>query len=108
MTSTTTAPNQALVAAAPMLLAAIGQLKAFVSTTLTGDPLQIPARADAAADILLGNLKLQLPGLLVAEEGVVATDIISKFSGIETKLQALIPSSTPAAPSAAAETAAAA
>lgn len=37
----------ALVAASPILKAALGDVKQFLTTVLTGDPLQIPARAAA-------------------------------------------------------------
>lgn len=91
-----TTPNQALVAAAPYLINAIDQMTAFVNTTLTGDPMQIPVRADAALKILVGQLELLAAPLLTAEVGVVQTDIVSAFAGLKTKLQSLTSAPKPA------------
>lgn len=96
--TTSSAPNPALVAAAPTLIQALTLIQTFVNTTFTGDPALIPARADASADILLGNLKLLLPGLAVAEVGVVQSDINTKIGAVITQLQNL--SAPPAAPAA--------
>lgn len=81
--------NPVLKAAAPTLIAAILQVKAAANTILTGDPAQIPLRAGPAFAILVAQLELLLPGLEVAEVGVVNTDINSKLDGLITKLQAL-------------------
>lgn len=99
--TTLTPEQQALQAAAPILISVFQQLQTFVNTTLTGDPMLIPGRASAAADILLGNIKLQLPALLVAEEGVLQSDINAGIGGIITKLQALGTPTPPATPPAA-------
>lgn len=79
-------PNPALVAAVPIINNVIDQLIALVNTTLTGDPLQIPARLDASIDIFIGNVKLQLPALAVAEVGVVQTDIVGGLTALKTRL----------------------
>jgi hypothetical protein len=87
-------PNAALVAAAPILNTVIDQLTILVTTVLTGDPAQIPLRFDGAVKVFVGNLELQLPGLAVAEIGVVQTEITSGLASLKAKLNA---ATTPAA-----------
>jgi hypothetical protein len=89
-----TTPNPALVAAAPILIEAVDQVTNFVNTVLTGDPMQIPVRADAAVKIFIGQIELLAAPLLTAEVGVVQTDITGALANLKTKLQSL---STPAA-----------
>lgn len=82
-------PNPILKAAAPTLIAALQEFKAAINTILTGDPMQIPLRAGPAAAILVSQLTLLLPGLAVAETGVVQADVNSKIDGLVSQLQAL-------------------
>jgi hypothetical protein len=82
-------PNPILKAAAPTLITALQEFKAAINTILTGDPLQIPMRAGPAAAILVGQLQLLLPGLIVAETGVVQADVNTKIDGLVSQLQAM-------------------
>lgn len=82
-------PNPVLKAAAPILIQAIQDLKSALNTILTGDPAQIGLRAGPAAAILVAQLQLLLPGILVAEVGVVQTDVNTKLDGVVTQLAAL-------------------
>jgi hypothetical protein len=82
-------PNPVLVAAAPSLITALQEFQTALNTILTGDPLQIPLRAGPAAAILVGQLQLLLPGLAVAETGVVQAEINTKIGGLITSLQAI-------------------
>lgn len=88
MTPTPTAPqpSAALVAASPYLKQALTDLKGCLSTILTGDPMLIPARATPAVAILLNQLALLEPGVLVAEEGVVATNALGGIDKLIAKL----------------------
>ena len=79
-------PNPALVAASPILKAALGDVKDVLTTVLTGDPLQIPARAAAANLVLVGKLQLLLPGLTAAEEGVALQQSTAKIDELIAKL----------------------
>lgn len=79
-------PSAALVAASPFLKTILADLKVAVSTTFTGDPLQLPVRAEAAFGIFLNELILIEPSLAVAESGVVGQDINAKIDGIISKL----------------------
>jgi hypothetical protein len=83
-----TTSNPVLQAAAPVLETVITQLQTFFTTVLTGDPALIPQRIDAASKILLGNIELQLPGLVTAEIAVVQSDINAKLSGWAASLKA--------------------
>lgn len=82
-------PNPILKAAAPTLITALQEFQNALNTILTGDPMQIPLRAGPAAAILVSQLTLLLPGLAVAETGVVQADVNAKISGLISKLQAL-------------------
>jgi hypothetical protein len=84
-------PNPVLSAAAPTIVKALQEFQTALDTILTGDPMQIPLRAGPAVGILVGQLQLLLPGLAVAETGVVQTDIDAKIGGLITKLQAMAP-----------------
>lgn len=91
-------PNPALVAAAPAFDAALAAVETFLSTTFTGDPLQIPARAIAAEAILIGTVELQFPGLLVAEQGVVGATLGQGVANLRARLKAAVtPDAAPAA-----------
>lgn len=79
-------PNPALVAASPYLKQALGDVKDFLTTVLTGDPLQIPARAAAANLVLVGKLQLLLPGLATAEEGVALQQSTAQIDSLIAKL----------------------
>lgn len=81
-----TTPSASLVAASPFLKIALGNLKTAVSTTLTGDPLQIGLRAGPAFAIFLNQLILAEPSLAAAEVGVINTDIASKIDAVIAKL----------------------
>jgi hypothetical protein len=87
-------PNPALVAAAPVLLNVVTELQTFFTTVLTGDPALIPQRVDAASKILLGNIELQLPGLVTAEISVVQSELNAKLTSWATSLKTM---SVPAA-----------
>lgn len=82
-------PNPLLKAAAPTLITALQEFKVAINTILTGDPAQIGLRAGPAAAILVGQLQLLVPGLLVAETGVVQADVNTKIDGLVSQLQAL-------------------
>jgi hypothetical protein len=82
-------PNPILKAAAPTLITALQELQTAINTILTGDPLQIPMRAGPAVAILIGQLQLLIPGLAVAEQGVVQTEVNTKLGGLITQLQAI-------------------
>ena len=81
--------DPALVAAKPVLIAALTALQTFGTTVLTGDPMQLPLRIDAAADIFVGQLKLQIPALASAEQGAVLTGFNAKVGDLLTKVNAL-------------------
>lgn len=85
-TPTAPAPSPELVAASPILKQVLTDLKAAISTTLTGDPLQTGVRAGPAFAIFLNQIALMAPGLLSAEEGVLNQDLGSKIDGIIAKL----------------------
>lgn len=89
-------PNPILVAAAPTLITGLTDLEQCLTTILTGDPALLAARIAPAVAILDGQLTLLLPGLLNAEEAVVASDATSGIASLIAKLQAL---STPPAAS---------
>jgi hypothetical protein len=89
-------PNPILKAAAPTLIAAIGDLQTLISTIVTGDPAMIVARMDGAVDIFIGQLKLLLPGLATAELAAVGSDANTKLGAIATKLAALNAPASPA------------
>lgn len=84
--TTMSTPNPALVAASPFLKTVLTNLKAAISTTLTGDPAQIGLRAGPAFSIFLNQVMLAEPSLVAAEEGVVNTDLNSKIDGLIAKL----------------------
>lgn len=88
-----TAPNPALVAAAPVLVTALTDMRDALTTILTGDPMQIPLRAGPAAQILLGKLQLLAPELATAEESVVLSQATGGLDSIIAKLQKLTPAS---------------
>jgi len=83
---TASAPSAALVAASPFLKIALTNLKAAVSTTLTGDPMQIPLRAAPAFAIFMNQLVLLEPFLANAEVGVINTQIGTGIDGLIAKL----------------------
>ncbi|HZO21034.1 MAG TPA: hypothetical protein VFB37_00935 [Steroidobacteraceae bacterium] len=82
-------PNEAVVAAAPILVNVINELQSFVNTVLTGDPAQIALRFDGAAKVLIGQIELQLPVLATSEIGVVNSDINAKLASWKNSLNAL-------------------
>ena len=49
-------PSPALVAASPILKAALALVNEFLTTVLTGDPMQIPLRTGPALLVLQGKL----------------------------------------------------
>lgn len=79
-------PSPALVAASPILKAALTLVNEFVTTVLTGDPMQIPLRADSALLVLQGKLQLLLPQLPTAEEAVVLQQATASINGLIAKL----------------------
>ncbi len=79
-------PSPALVAATPALKTVLTELKAAITTILTGDPMQIPLRVGPAVGILLNQIVLVLPELATAEETVVLQDTTSKIDGLIAKL----------------------
>ena len=91
MTMSTT--NPVLVAAAPVLVSALTDVKQAITTILTGDPAQIGLRVGPAVAILDGQLTLLFPELASAEEVVAATDATSGINSLISKLQALVPAS---------------
>lgn len=87
-------PNQALVAAVPTLIQALGYLKAAVTTILTGEAALLPARIAPAIGIMDNQIVLLAPGLFVAEEGVALTDATSGIDGLIAKLTAIAPAAS--------------
>lgn len=83
---TAAAPSPALVAASPYLKQAIAAAKTAANTILTGDPLQAGLRAGPALNIFLNQIILLEPGVLQAEEGVLATTISNDFDKLSAKL----------------------
>ena len=79
-------PNPALAAASPILKAALTLVNEFLTTVLTGDPMQIPLRADSALLVLQGKLQLLLPQLATAEEAVVLQQATASINGLIAKL----------------------
>ena len=79
-------PSPALVAASPILKAALTLVNEFLTTVLTGDPMQIPLRADSALLVLQGKLQLLLPQLATAEEAVVLQQATASINGLIAKL----------------------
>ena len=92
-------PNPVLVAAAPVLIAALTDVKQAITTILTGDPAQIGLRVAPAVAILDGQLTLLFPELMTAEEAVAASDATSGIASLIAKLQALVPAPAAAAKS---------
>jgi hypothetical protein len=84
-----TTPNPILVAAAPVLVQGLTDLKTAITTILTGDPAQIGLRVAPAIAILDGQLTLLLPELAAAEEPVAAGAVTSGIDNLIAKLQAL-------------------
>jgi hypothetical protein len=96
-----TTPNPILAAAAPTLIQGLTDLKAAITTILTGDPAQIGLRVGPAIAILDGQLALLLPELASAEEPVAAAAATAGINNLISKLQALsapATSTTPATP----------
>lgn len=85
-TPTGPAPSPALVAASPYLKTAIADIQQAVNTIFTGEPALIGARVAPALGILVNQLVLLEPGVLTAEQGVLATDINAKLSALAAKL----------------------
>ncbi len=79
-------PNPALVAASPVLKAALTLVNEFLTTVLTGDPMQIPLRTGPALLVLQGKLQLLLPQLATAEEAVVLQQATASINGLIAKL----------------------
>lgn len=79
-------PNPALVAASPVLKAALTLVSEFLTTVLTGDPMQIPLRTGPALLVLQGKLQLLLPQLATAEEAVVLQQATASINGLIAKL----------------------
>jgi hypothetical protein len=93
--STPSTPSPILLAAAPVLIQGLTDLKQAITTILTGDPAQIGLRVAPAVAILEGQLTLLLPEIASAEEPVLAAQATGGIDSLITKLQAL--SSAPAA-----------
>jgi len=83
---TVPAPSPALVAASPYLKQAIANIKAAVNTIFTGDAALMGARVAPALGILVNQLVLLEPGVLNAEQGVLASDINAKLDALAAKL----------------------
>ncbi len=79
-------PNPALAAASPVLKAALTLVSDFLTTVLTGDPMQLPLRAGPALLVLQGKLQLLLPQLATAEEAVVLQQSTSAINALIAKL----------------------
>lgn len=82
-------PNPILIAAAPVLIQALTDVKAAVTTILTGDPAQIGLRVAPAVAILESQLILLLPELASSAEPVLASQVTGGLDSLITKLQAL-------------------
>lgn len=81
-----TAPNPALVAAAPSLIAALQAVQTFV-TNLGPDPTKWPLTGPGALQVLAGTLELQLPTLVNAEAGALTTALNTQIAGKIAQLQ---------------------
>lgn len=86
VSTSTSQPSAALVAASPYLKQAIADIKDAVNTIFTGDAALIGARVTPALGILVNKLVLLEPGVLNAEQGVLATDINAKLDALSAKL----------------------
>lgn len=74
-------------AASPYLKQGIASLVQAITTIATGGPaLETGLRVAPAVDIFIGQITLLAPGLLAAEEGVAATDVIAKLNAVSAKL----------------------
>jgi hypothetical protein len=82
-------PNPIVQAAVPVLVQGLTDLKAAITTILTGDPAQIGLRVAPAIAILDSQLVLLIPGLLNAEEPVAAAEATSGIDSLIAKLNAL-------------------
>jgi hypothetical protein len=82
----TATPSPALVAASPFLKQALTDLKACLTSILTGDPMQIPLRSGPAVAIFLNQIALLEPSLANAEEGVVLQQANSGIDSLISKL----------------------
>jgi hypothetical protein len=90
-----TTPSPVLVAAAPVLIQGLTDLKQAITTILTGDPMQIGLRVAPAVAILEGQLTLLLPEIASAEEPVLAGQATAGIDSLITKLQALSAAPSP-------------
>jgi hypothetical protein len=84
-----TTANPLLKAAAPTLVVALQNMQQMITTIITGDPMQAPARVVPAAEIFLAQLVLQLPGLAGSELLAGGADLNAKIGNVITKLKAL-------------------
>lgn len=87
--------SPAEIAAAPILIEAFTDLKACLTTILTGDPAQALLRAGPAVQILNGQVTLLLPALAAAEQPVVLQSATGGIDAIITKLQSLSSQKSP-------------
>ncbi len=83
----TSAPNPALVAAAPVIISALNDLKQAVTTILTGNPALLPGRIAPAIQILDGQLVLLLPELASAEEPVALAAATGGLDSLIARVQ---------------------
>ena len=79
-----------LTAAAPTLIVALTDMKAALTTIMTGDPLQIGLRIGPAIAIFDNQMLLLLPELATAEQGVALSAATAGIDGLITKLQAIV------------------
>ena len=80
-------PNPVLEAAKPAILASLQALQTFL-TNLGTDPAQVAVKLPGAAQVLLGTIEMQLPGLAASELGAVQADLNAKIAALTAKVNA--------------------
>lgn len=84
------APNPFLGAAAPELIVVLKAVQQFIAN-IGPDPAKWPLTVPGALTVLIGTAQLQVPALVAAEEGVLASSANATIAGWISKLQAAVP-----------------
>jgi len=80
-------PNPFLTAAAPAIITALQAVQTFFANLGT-DPAQVAVKLPGAAQVLLGTLEMELPGLAASELGAVQSAVNAKIAELINKTQA--------------------
>ncbi len=80
-------PNPYLSAAAPELIVVFKAIQTFIANVGT-DPTKWALTVPGALTVLIGTAQLQVPALVAAEEGVIASNANTTIAGWIAKLQA--------------------